>query len=97
MRWVLLVILLLGFAPCAPAAAEPFKGEAARFRITNDADGPITKRIVSFGQVFRRGQVRPNSRLAVKLGGAIARSQMDAKALYPDGSVRHAVSPRYWR
>jgi len=91
MRWVLLVILLLGFAPCAPAAAQPFKGEAARFRITNDADSATTKRIVSFGQVFRRGQVRASSRLTVKLGGAIARSQMDAKALYPDGSVRHAI------
>ena len=73
MRWVLLVVLLLGFAPRAATAAEPFKGDAARFRITNDADSAITRRIVSFGQVFRRGQVRPNSRLAVKLGGAIAR------------------------
>ena len=97
MRWVLLAILLLGFGPCSPAAppppamAEPFKGEAATFRIMNDGDRAIPKRIVSFGQVFRRGQVTPNSRLAVKLGGAAARSQMDAKALYPDGSVRHAI------
>jgi hypothetical protein len=95
MRWVLLAILLSGFAPCSPAAppavAEPFKDEVATFRIVNDADGAVTRRIVSFGQVFRRGQVTPNSRLAVKLGGAVVRSQMDAKALYPDGSVRHAI------
>ena len=59
MRWVLLTILPSGSSPCAPAAAEPFEGVAATFRIINDADGAIPKRIVSFGQVFRRGQVTP--------------------------------------
>lgn len=34
MRWVLLAILLSGLAPCAPAAAEPFKGAVARRPVT---------------------------------------------------------------
>jgi hypothetical protein len=73
--------------PAAPALAGP----AASFRIANDGRGPLGPRVVTFGQVFPQGAVRRDAGLNVSLDGQPARAQMDAKAFYCDGSVRHAV------
>src|SRR5690606_8075430 len=48
-------------------------------------------RVVSFGHVFARGELRPGLTPVVRLGAREAAAQFDAKALYPDGSVRHGV------
>ncbi len=78
-------------SPTAAALQPTFRGEVGVFSITNDGGAPLTERVVTFGQVFRPGEIGRGSPLAVTLNGAQAASQMDAKAFYPDGSVRHAV------
>jgi hypothetical protein len=84
-------ILLLALAlPATTAAPRPAR-EVATLQLVNDNRGATAPRIVSFGQVFRPGEVRPADRLMVELRGAPAPVQLDAKALYPDGSVRHGV------
>ena len=76
-------------APPSPAWAPD--AELATFQLVNDNRTSLPPRVVTFGQLFPAGALHPRDGLAVTLSGAPARAQMDAKALYPDGSVRHAV------
>lgn len=103
---VLLFLLLAGCAPAkevartarptaaavataAPALGPP--GVVATFDVTNDDRRLQAARVVSFGQLFPPGRVRPDTRLEVTLNGRPADWQMDPKALGSDGAVRHAV------
>ncbi|HEY4076677.1 MAG TPA: hypothetical protein VGM26_07060 [Rhizomicrobium sp.] len=83
---VLLLCICLGF-PSPLQAAEAI----ADFTIVNDEGAMPPGRIVSFGQMFRKGSIRPGAPVSVMLNGAKMPCQMNAKALYPDGSVRHGV------
>src|SRR5205823_14557366 len=74
-----------------PVRHAPFKGKVASFRITNDNPGALTERVVSFGQILRQGQVDADNRLIVQLDGKTVAAEMNAKAFYPDGSVKHAI------
>jgi hypothetical protein len=74
-----------------PTFTANYKGELATFAVTNDGPGPHTETVATFGQVFPPGRIGPHSQLAVTLNGVSVPAQMDAKALNPDGSVRHAV------
>jgi hypothetical protein len=80
-----------GTAPLPPPPKLAHRGPVARLSLTNDARQPSAERVVSFGQVFAPGQVAADTRLQAKMGASGAEAQLDAKALYPDGSVRHAV------
>ena len=104
MHRLILVLTLILAAGCLPASrpgeasAEPakataprFQGDVASFKITNDERAPVGERTVSFGQVFPSGRVHPDTRLAVRLDGTAVPAQLDAKAMYPDGTVRHGV------
>ncbi|HWT52635.1 MAG TPA: hypothetical protein VN113_10705, partial [Caulobacter sp.] len=104
---VLLLLLAFTVQACSPAdgatarAEQPpppsrdfhatYIGELARFTITNDGRAPLAERVVSFGQIFPPGRIGPNSSLSVTLDDVAVQAQIDAKALNPDGSVRHAV------
>src|SRR5690606_5094959 len=66
-------------------------GEVGRFTLVNDASRELAPRVMSFGQVFRPGEIGPGAALEVAVGGVRTPAQMDAKAFNPDGSVRHAV------
>ena len=46
---------------------------------------------VTFGQIFKAGDVPRGATIAAALGGKPVTLQMDAKATNPDGSLRHAV------
>ncbi len=46
---------------------------------------------VSFGQVFAKGDLRPDERLVAQVGTDRLPLQLDIKARHADGSVRHAV------
>ncbi len=46
---------------------------------------------VTFGQVFKRGDVPRGATLAATFHGQPVTLQVDAKATHPDGSLRHAV------
>ena len=78
-----------GPAPASPA--WPADAEAATFQLVNDNRVTLSPRVVTFGQLFPDGALRPKDGIAVTLSGAAARAQLDAKALYPDGTVRHGV------
>jgi hypothetical protein len=82
----LLLIACQGFSSPLQAAEA-----IADFTITNDAGAMPAGRVVSFGQMFRKSSVRPGAPISVMLNGVKTPCQMNAKALYPDGSVRHGV------
>ena len=46
---------------------------------------------ITFGQIFKAGDVPRGATITVALGGKPVTLQMDAKATNPDGSLRHAV------
>jgi len=46
---------------------------------------------VTFGQIFKAGDVPRGATITAALGGKPVTLQMDAKATNPDGSLRHAV------
>ncbi len=46
---------------------------------------------VTFGQVFKDGDVPRNATVTASLNGQPVTLQVDAKATHPDGSLRHAV------
>ena len=46
---------------------------------------------ITFGQVFKAGDIPHNATVSATLNGQPATMQVDAKATYPDGSLRHAV------
>ncbi|MDQ6646657.1 MAG: hypothetical protein M3Y93_05405, partial [Pseudomonadota bacterium] len=46
---------------------------------------------VTFGQVFKDGDVPSNATVTASINGQPVTLQVDAKALHPDGSLRHAV------
>lgn len=81
------------FAWClmAAAARADTQPALAAFTLVNDGGGESAATILSFGQVFRPGVIRPGKPIAILLDGTAAPAQMNAKALWPDGSVRHAV------
>ena len=48
-------------------------------------------RITSIGQVFKQGDIPVGSGLQASFAGATVPIQMDIKATWPDGSVKHAI------
>lgn len=79
--------------PATPTPAPPgvVFGSVATLNLVNDASATIGARTMSFGQVFRPGQVRPDNTVSMTINGSTTPAQLDAKALNIDGSVRHAV------
>lgn len=90
MRRIVQAILLALTAQCLGLAPLPV-ASAATFTITNDSRVAAGPRVVSFGHVFATGEIRPGETPSVHLNAREAPSQLDAKALYPDGSVRHGI------
>jgi hypothetical protein len=90
MQRVFLSAFLLFAVQCCAPAIHAAVGDVATFKVVNDGSA-AAERIVSFGEVFRAGAVLPGTKLTATLNGATAPIQMDWKARYPDGSVRHAV------
>jgi hypothetical protein len=78
------VLLFCGTLPVRAADA------VASFALVADGHAQ-PERIVSFGQMFRDGTMPSGAAPSVTLNGAPAPAQLDAKAFYPDGSVRHGV------
>lgn len=88
LRSVLVIALLL---LCAPTGALAASGAIAEISIQNLGPG---KDVVpfTFGQVFARGDLGKNQRLAARLDdGTVLPLQADIKATHGDGSVRHAI------
>ncbi len=77
----------LVFAPDFVAASRETLG---RFNLTA-LNGPNrNNEIITFGQVFARGKIRPQEALSARFGESLQMAQMTPKTLYQDGSVKHA-------
>ncbi|HET6586267.1 MAG TPA: hypothetical protein VFG67_00675 [Oleiagrimonas sp.] len=60
-------------------------------RVVSQARKGQTHVPVTFGQVFKAGDVPHGATLTATLDGRPVTLQVDAKATYPDGSLKHAV------
>jgi len=67
------------------------QGPVGEVSLTNDSRSDLPARTFSFGQVFRRGEVAVGDSVQATVSGQPLPTQIDAKALNPDGSVRHAI------
>lgn len=89
----------ISVAAAIPQPQAP--GQLVGVNIENTSDATMAPRFISFGQVFRAGQLPPGHDLRadiVRAEGANAESnslplpvQIDVKATYPDGSARIGV------
>ncbi len=77
------VLVLAGRMPGAETA--PVAGVEVR----NLSGAPLTGAPVTFGQAFKRGDIRDG--IAVRIGEKALPAQVDVKRRYDDGSVRFAV------
>ncbi len=80
-----------GRPPPALSLQQAMRRAIATFSVVNDGQTPLSPRTVSFGQVFRKGAVFPKGSYEARINDAPAALQIDSKAFYPDGSVRHAI------
>jgi len=59
--------------------------------LINEGSQAQTNVPITFGQIFKAGDVPAGETLSATLGGQPIQVQVDAKATNPDGSLRHAV------
>ena len=85
-RIALLLVLMLGRTEGPRAQSMP-----VNFTLVNDTGEASDARVLSFGQIFPSGAIYPGKAVSVSLNNIPVQSQIDPKALWPDGSVRHAV------
>jgi Ca2+-binding RTX toxin-like protein len=74
-------------APIAPQSA----GDIVGVKLTNTGFGAESAKLVTWGQAFKPGDLRPGEGLVAIVNGQAQAVQVDVKALNADGSVRHAV------
>ncbi|MES1930709.1 hypothetical protein SADO_15714 [Salinisphaera dokdonensis CL-ES53] len=93
--------------PDAPVEGESEDGEAtpttggvsqewsdagvSNFQVQSQSDRNQTDVLVTAGQVFAQGSVQSADSLQASADGARIPLQVDAKATWPDGSLRHAI------
>ena len=76
-------------APPVPQPTRP--GDLVGLVFQNASDGRSGAKLITFGQIFARGQVANNDAIAALIGGTTEPVQTDVKSTYADGSVRFAV------
>lgn len=74
----------------APKLKTP-AGALAALRFENPFARPSAAGVVTFGQAFAAGVVKPGDAMALDIGGARTFVQVDVKARHADGSIRHAA------
>lgn len=66
-------------------------GDVVGVKLMNTGFGAEPAKIVTWGQAFKAGDVRPGETMVAMIGGQPQALQMDVKATHPDGSIRHAI------
>ncbi len=61
------------------------------FQAVSQSDSNQTNVPITFGQVFKRGAVMSDQMLSASMNGQAIPTQVDKKATWADGSLRHAV------
>lgn len=64
----------------------------AQFRLQNPFRDASPEGYATFGVIFRKGALRPGADVVARIGVDVSFAQIDAKTLYPDGSVLHAAA-----
>ena len=72
-------------------AALSQSNDVAAFNLVRLTGRNRVSPFVTFGQIFKRGQVFPTTNIEARFGEEKVAAQMTAKALYSDGSVRHGA------
>ena len=85
---VLLLMASLAVRPIVAAEAAQATGMKLEPR---DGKAITDKTPVTFGMVFRAGEVAKGKTVTAKLGGADIAVQLDVKRRFEDGSVKHGV------
>jgi len=75
--------------PVVPQPANT--GELVGVNLQNTAAAATGLQYVTFGQTFKQGGVLPADMLAARINGVSYPVQVDAEALWPDGSVKLAA------
>lgn len=76
----------------SPAVPQPANAaELVGVALQNATASPTGLQYVTFGQMLKQGAVLPTDTLAARINGASYPAQMDAEALWPDGSVKFAA------
>jgi hypothetical protein len=84
-RWcvtLIAAVMLAGGAAAAPVTSVSVES------LTNTAQGSVP---ITFGQVFKAGDVPSGSTVALIAGGQPLPAQVDVRTRHPDGSISHAV------
>lgn len=82
---------LLAVAMLLPLAAAATAATVVTDRVQSEGARAQTDLPVTFGQVFKAGDVPRGQTVTATLDGKPIELQVDAKATNPDGSLRHAV------
>ena len=92
LRLVIGSLLLAAFAAESTTAAEGGQPVGGHMRIAPPAGKTVAEATpVTFGAVFRPGDVAPGKTIRARLAGADVPVQLDGKRRYPDGSLKHGV------
>ncbi|MEO6801037.1 MAG: hypothetical protein ABI178_13960, partial [Rhodanobacter sp.] len=85
--------LLTAYAACALllGAAQAHAATAVTDSVVSQTTQTQSNIPVTFGQVFKDGDIPRNATVTATLGGRPVTLQVDAKATHADGSLRHAV------
>src|SRR6185312_4605476 len=67
------------------------RGAVVTDHVVNESSRAQSNVPVTFGQVFKAGDVPRSAKLAATLDGRPITLQVDPKATNPDGSLRHAI------
>ncbi|HET6724722.1 MAG TPA: hypothetical protein VFH85_01800 [Gammaproteobacteria bacterium] len=99
--WGILAALVLALAGCAATAsveparltvqADQVKGGITAVAVIDESGQDRTDVPVTFGQVFKAGDVPSGTQLRATIDGNDIPIQVDRKATNPDHSLRHAV------
>jgi Ca2+-binding RTX toxin-like protein len=76
-------------AAVAPHPTEA--GDIVGMVLQNNSSSSEAAGMVTFGQVFADGAIKPGTTLVARIGGQDVAVQMDVKSTNPDGSVRQAI------
>jgi hypothetical protein len=80
-------LALLGFIPATGLAVD-----VVTLGVINQTGAAQSAAPVTFGQVFKPGEVPAGTNLGARLaGGTVLATQVDKKATHADGSLRHAL------
>lgn len=66
-------------------------GELVALRLVNHEAHAAAGRPITFGQVFKQGDLPAGQTMTARIGGQDTPVQIDVKATYGDGSVKHAI------